>query len=61
MIGFPGIIAHLRDGTDRSDLRLPVWDVGYVDITDLIDYMQSDNPENNNTVIVEMDFDGMTR
>jgi hypothetical protein len=32
--------------------------VGFVDIEELVQYMEADNEDNNNTVIVEMNFDG---
>jgi hypothetical protein len=56
-VGFPGLINRLRDGSDISDITIPVWDVGYLDFLDVINYMQSNNT--NITVIVEMDYDGM--
>jgi hypothetical protein len=52
---FPGLINRLRDGSDISDITIPVWDVGYLDFLDVINYMQSNNT--NITVIVEMDYD----
>mgnify|MGYP006940084722 CR=1 FL=1 len=55
-IGFPGLINRLIDGSDISDITIPVWDVGYLDFLDVINYMQSNNT--NITVIVEMDYFG---
>lgn len=57
IIGFPGLINRLRDGSDISDITIPVWDVGFIDFQKVINYMQSNNT--NITVIVEMDYEGM--
>ena len=32
--------------------------MGFVDIEELVQYMEADNEDNNNTVMVEMNFDG---
>ncbi len=56
LIAFPGILERLRDGSDISDINIPVWDVSYKDFQKVINYMQSD--AENITVVIEIGFDG---
>jgi hypothetical protein len=51
----PGLIQHAFDGSDRSDIGIPVWDSGLENIRPIRDFMRSDAP--NRTVIIEVDFD----
>jgi hypothetical protein len=51
----PGLIEYIFDGTDRSDITIPVWDAGLKNISRIRDFMRSDAP--NRTVIIEIDFD----
>ena len=52
----PGLIQYFFDGSDRSDIGIPVWDSGLENIRAIRDFMRSDAP--NRTVIIEIDFDG---
>jgi hypothetical protein len=52
---FPGILENLRDGSDISEINIPVWDAAYKDIEKIINYMQSDT--DNITVIIEVGFE----
>jgi hypothetical protein len=51
----PGLIQYFFDGSDRSDIGIPVWDSGLENIRAIRDFMRSDAP--NRTVIIEIDFD----
>jgi hypothetical protein len=50
------LIQYFFDGSDRSDIGIPVWDSGLENIRAIRDFMRSDAP--NRTVIIEIDFDG---
>jgi len=52
----PGLIQYIFDGSDRSDIGIPVWDSGLENIRHIRDFMRSDAP--NRTVLIEIDFDG---
>jgi hypothetical protein len=52
----PGILNHLTDGSDISNINIPVWDTALVDIKPILDYFRS--KEENITVVVKMGFSG---